>query len=269
VWLTGDVSEQIVPVFYGTGANGKSLILGALQGVLGEDYAMKAAPDLLMAKRGDSHPTERADLFGKRLVCCIETEEGQRFNESLLKEMSGGDSIRARRMREDFWQFAPTHKLVVAVNHKPIVRGTDHGIWRRLRLVPFSVTIPDAEQDKQLPAKLVDEYPGILAWAVQGCLNWHRTGLRCPDAVKAATEEYRSEQDVLGEFIKECCTTSAGDSARASELFKAFQEYTGSKISQTKFGKVLNERGFDRAKIGGVIWRIGIGLENTAEKQTF
>ena len=182
VWLTGDVSEQVVPIFYGTGANGKSLILGAIQGVLGNDYSMKAAPDLLMAKRTDSHPTERADLFGKRLVCCIETDEGQRFNESLLKELSGGDKVRARRMREDFWEFDPTHKIVLAANHKPFVRGTDHGIWRRLRLVPFTVTIPDDEQDKQLPVKLVAEYAGILAWAVQGCLEWQRCKHRSKSA---------------------------------------------------------------------------------------
>lgn len=259
-WLTGDVSEQLVHVFYGTGANGKSVFLGAMQGILGTDYSMKAAADLLMAKQ-TTHPTERADLFGKRLACCIETEAGRRFNESLLKDLSGGDRQRARRMREDFWEFEPTHKLVVAVNHKPIVRGTDHGIWRRLRLVPFTVTIPDEEQDKQLPEKLVAEYPGILAWAVRGCLDWQKNGLRCPDEVKVATEEYRDQQDVLGEFIRECCVTAPTESARATDLWKAFTEYTGSKISQTKFGNALNERGFDRAKIGGTVWRIGIGLE--------
>ena len=177
-----------------------------------------------------------------------------------MKDLSGGDRQRARRMREDFWEFEPTHKLVLAVNHKPIVRGTDHGIWRRLRLVPFAVTIPDDEQDKQLPMKLVDEYPGILAWAVRGCLDWQQNGLRCPDEVKLATDEYRNEQDLLGEFLRECCVTEPGASVRASELYEAFQKYTGSKTSQTKFGAALSERGFDKAKLGGVIWRIGIGL---------
>jgi hypothetical protein len=124
----------------------------------------------------------------------------------------------------------------------------------------IAVTIPDDEQDKQLPAKLVAEYPGILAWAVRGCLDWQQNGLRCPDEVKLATDEYRNEQDLLGEFIRECCSTSPGDSARAADLFEAFQKYTGSKTSQTKFGRALNERGFDKAKMGGVVWRIGIGL---------
>ena len=200
-------------------------------------------------------------MFGKRLACCIETNEGQRFNESLVKDLSGGDRQRARRMREDYWEFEPTHKLVLAVNHKPVVRGTDHGIWRRLRLVPFIVTIPDEEQDKQLPEKLVAEYPGILAWAVRGCLDWQKNGLQCPDEVKIATEEYKNQQDILGEFIRECCITAPSESARATDLWKAFIEYTGSKMSQTKFGNALNERGFDRAKIGGTVWRIGIGLE--------
>ncbi len=267
VWLTGDVSEQLVQVFYGTGANGKSVLLGTMLGILGPDYGMKAAADLLMAKRNDSHPTERADLFGKRLACCIETDEGQRFNESLLKDLSGGDRQRARRMREDFWEFEPTHKLVLAVNHKPIVRGTDHGIWRRLRLVPFTVTIPDEEQDKQLPTKLVDEYPGILAWAVRGCLDWQQNGLRCPEDVKLATEEYRSEQDLLGEFIRECCVTESCASARATDLYEAFQKYTGSKISQTRFGNALNERGFDKAKTCGAVWRLGIGLEYEGDQE--
>jgi putative DNA primase/helicase len=265
MWLTGNVDEQKVHVFYGAGANGKSVYLGATQGILGPDYSMKAPPDLLMAKNS-SHPTERADLFGKRLVCCIETNEGQRFNESLVKDLSGGDRQRARRMREDFWEFEPTHKLVVAVNHKPVVRGTDHGIWRRLRLVPFTVTIPEEEQDKALASKLAREYPGILAWAVQGCLEWQKDGLRCPDEVKAATDEYRQEQDVLGEFIRECCVVGANERERAKVLFDAYQKYTGAKTTQTKFGTALTERGFDKAKAHGVVWRLGIGLGDSFDE---
>ncbi len=130
-----------------------------------------------MATKGDRHPTELADLHGKRFVAAVETADGGRLSEALVKELTGGDSIRARRMREDFWQFRPSHTVVLATNHKPTIRGTDHGIWRRIRLVPFTVTIPDAEQDKQLTSKLRAEWPAILRWAVAGCIDWQRNGL--------------------------------------------------------------------------------------------
>src|SRR5215218_9119011 len=174
--ITGDVSEHILPVLYGTGANGKSTVLNALLEAAGE-YGMQAAPDLLVAKRG-AHPTEIADLFGMRVVASIEVEDGRRLAEALVKSLTGGDKIRARRMRQDNWQFDPTHTVFMAVNHKPIIKGTDAGIWRRIRLIPFTETIPPADQDKQLPAKLRDELPGILAWAVEGCLEWRREGLQ-------------------------------------------------------------------------------------------
>src|SRR5215218_4665651 len=159
--ITGDVSEHILAVLYGTGANGKSTILNALLAAV-HDYGMQAAPDLLVAKKG-SHPTEVADLFGKRLVASIEVEDGRRLAESLVKQLTGGDKVRARRMRQDFWQFDPTHKVFMAVNHKPEVRGTDTAIWRRIRLIPFTETIPPGEQDKKLPEKLRGELSGILA----------------------------------------------------------------------------------------------------------
>jgi putative DNA primase/helicase len=163
--LTGDVSEQVIWFLYGCGANGKSTFLGAILALLG-DYAMQAVSDLLMAKNHEAHPTERADLFGKRFVCTIETEEGKRLAEALMKQMTGGDRMRARRMREDFWEFPPTHKIFLAANHKPTVRGTDHAVWRRIKLVPFTVRITDAEKDRQLPEKLKKEVLPGLQWVV-------------------------------------------------------------------------------------------------------
>ena len=157
--LTGDVSEQALFIFYGTGANGKSTFLNAVMAMLG-DYALKATPDLLM--KGSGHPTEKTDLCGRRFVSAIETEEGRKLAEVFVKEATGGDAIRARRMREDFWQFDPTHKLFLATNHKPVVTGTDHAIWRRLRMIPFEVTTSDDDMDKKLPEKLREELPGIL-----------------------------------------------------------------------------------------------------------
>jgi P4 family phage/plasmid primase-like protien len=139
--LTGSTQEHVLPFLFGVGANGKSTFLNTIQSLLGITYAIKAPADLLLAMRNESHPTELADLFGKRLVCCNEAEDGRRLAESLVKELTGGDKIRARRMREDFWEFSPTHKIWLAANHKPSVRGTDHGIWRRIKLIPFTVTI--------------------------------------------------------------------------------------------------------------------------------
>ncbi len=259
--LTGCTSEQYLWIFHGVGANGKSLELGTMQDVLGQDYAMKAVADLLLVKRSESHPTERADLFGKRLVCCIETDEGRRLAESLVKELSGGDRIRARRLYENHWEFTPTHKLILAANHRPAVRGTDHAIWRRIRLVPFGVVIPDAEQDKTLPEKLKAEAPGILAWCVRGCLEWQRNGLGCPPEVQAATDGYRQEQDSLAQWMGDCCILEPSASARAAELLASYRNHSGDdRTTLTAFGKMLTERGFDKAKLHGVVWRLGIGL---------
>ena len=182
--LTGDTSEQILPVLYGSGANGKSTLLTALLEILGTDHAIMAAAGLLVVRRNDQHPTERASLFGKRLVVDVESAEGARLNESLVKQLTGSDRISARRMHEDFWEFSPTHKLMLCTNHQPVIRETKTAIWRRVKLIPFNVTIPEEEQDKELPAKLREEYSGILAWAVRGCIDWQQNGLQTPDEVK-------------------------------------------------------------------------------------
>jgi P4 family phage/plasmid primase-like protien len=164
--LTGDVSEDILPIWWGNGANGKSTLFGVLLHILGSDYSTVAPADILLERRGEHHPTERATLFGKRLVICDEIGQGRRLNEALVKKLTGGDRIDARRMREDYWSFAPTHKLVLVTNHKPEVRGGDHGIWRRLKLVPFTETFSERRKDEQLDDKLMAEAPGILAWLV-------------------------------------------------------------------------------------------------------
>jgi len=175
--ITGMVLDHVLLFLYGTGANGKSTFLGTMQELIGPDYAIKATTDLLMVRKGEAHPTERADLHGKRFVSCVEAGEGRRLAEALVKELTGGDRVRARRMREDFWEFSPSHKIWLAANHKPVVRGTDHAIWRRIKLVPFTVTIPDHQQDRDLPNKLKGELSGILNWAVMGCTEWQAEGL--------------------------------------------------------------------------------------------
>jgi P4 family phage/plasmid primase-like protien len=260
--LTGDVREHALFFLYGTGANGKSTFVNTVQAMMGTDYAMKAPPDLLMVKANDAHPTERADLAGTRFVACIEASEGKRLAESLVKELSGGDKVRARRMREDFWEFDPTHKIWPAANHKPIIRGTDWGIWRRIKLIPFTTVIPPERQDKGLQEKLAAEFPGILNWAVQGCLEWQAEGLGEPPAVVDATGEYRRQQDVLAGFLDECCIVAPDTRARAGDLLIAYRKWSGDDhMSQRRLGETLTERGFGSAPIGGYTWRIGIGLK--------
>jgi putative DNA primase/helicase len=251
--ISGDVSEHILPVLYGTGANGKSTILNALLEAVGE-YGMQAAPDLLIAKRG-GHPTEVADLFGMRVVASIEVEDGRRLAEALVKSLTGGDKVRARRMRQDFWQFDPTHTAFLCTNHKPEIRGTDNAIWRRIRLIPFTETIPPTEQDKKLPEKLRSELAGILAWAVKGCLEWQREGLKAPTEVRKATGAYRSEMDVIGAFLRDECVAGAGYKATLKDVYERYAEWCeeGGERPETKrkFNARLTERGqFDDRRSG-------------------
>jgi P4 family phage/plasmid primase-like protien len=275
--LTGQVCEQCLFFLYGQGANGKSTLLTVLQAMMG-DYARQAAPELLVSRGGDRHPTELADLFGARLVASVEVDEGKRLAETLVKQMTGGDKMKARFMRADFFEWAPTHKLILAANHRPEIRGTDYAIWRRIHLVPFTVTIPKGERDGKLPAKLAAELPGILNWAIAGCLDWQKDGLGVPQAVTDATEEYRQEQDVLADFIAEHCMIDPQAYAVAGPLHKVYTawcEANGTKpLSSQAFGRRLTERGFkaDKPRIGGKqtrIWRgIGFGSPNDAPSGT-
>ncbi len=254
--LTGDVSEQVLCIWHGVGANGKSTILNALLELLGPDYTMKAGGDLLMVKRAEEHPTGLTDLAGRRLVAAIETTEGHRLAETLVKELVGGDPIRARRMREDYWQFTPTHKVILACNRRPVVKGTDVAIWRRLKLIPFKVVIPPAERDKHLPEKLRAELPGILAWAVRGCSDWQQHGLGEPKAVIDATADYQTAEDVLANFIAECCAIGPGTRVKARDLLAAYREWAGDKYLTTRrLTQMLEERGVERFRNNGVWYR--------------
>ena len=242
--LTGDVSEQCLWFFHGAGANGKSTFLGAILALFG-DYGMQSVSELLMERRHDAHPTERADLFGKRFVCTIETEQGKRMAESLMKQMTGGDKMRARKMREDFFEFTPTHKLFLAANHKPVVKGTDHAVWRRIKMVPFSVTIPDHEKDKNLLSKLLSELPGILTRALTGCLAWRLYGLNEPKSITDATAAYQADQDKLGEFLAECTAKISGTHIRAGALREAFINYCGEVITTSEFSERMSAKLFN------------------------
>ena len=265
--LTGDVREQCLWFCHGKGANGKSTFLVTIKEMLG-DYGLQAVTDLLMAKNTEAHPTERADLFGKRFIATIESEEGKRMAEALMKQLTGGDPIRARKMRKDLFEFMPTHKIFLAANHKPVVRGTDHAVWRRIKLIPFLVTIPEAEKDKALAEMFRDKLPGILAWAVQGCLAWQRMGLGEPDEVVRATAEYRSEQDSVQGFLDECCVLDPEAKTRSTILLTAYLNWSGNRFTTShQFREALNGKGFEskRGHGGGYYFR-GIHLSLAGEQ---
>lgn len=261
--LTGSVAEQCLFVLWGSGANGKSTFLVTLLALLGE-YGKSGVADMLVAKAHEQHPTELADLFGARFVVFQETQEGQRFDESKVKALTGGDKVKARRMREDFWEFTPTHKLWLGTNHRPAIRGTDLAIWRRIRLIPFKVTIPPEERDGRLPEKLRAELPGILRWAVEGCLAWQQEGLQPPREVVEAGEQYRQSEDRLGAFLAECCAELPGGFVPAANLYTAYTRWAEASgehaISKKALGLRLQERGFEPGTSGHAKTRIWHGL---------
>jgi len=267
---TGTVREHVLFMLVGPGANGKSTLTSAVIATLGPDYGTQIAPGLLFSDDKDTHPTGIADLYGKRFAVTHELDAGTRLAEGLVKQITGGDRIKARRMKQDFWEFDPTHTLFLCANTKPLIRGSDDGIWRRIRLVPFRVRIPDGEQDKKLPEKLRAEAPGILSWLVQGAQEYLRDGLSEPEEVKEATASYRSESDLVGEFIAARCQTGPEFHAMAADLFRAFKTWYadtlgGDAPSQQSFGRKLSDRGFDRRRLArGYRWR-GIGLLESVE----
>lgn len=257
--LTGEVSEQKLPIFYGAGANGKTTLLNAVMETIGGDYTMQAKPDFLMAKKHDADLLSLTDLFGKRFVSCAESEESKRLAEATVKSLTGGDRIRARRHYENLWEFSPTHKLILCTNYKPIIKGTDHGIWRRLMLVPFSQSFKGKKDNKKLPKTLGNEAEGILAWLVRGCMDWQKTGLNPPERVVKATDEYRSQEDIIGRFLEERCQPAKSLSVRFSVLYQAFESWcedTGDFCpSKRKVGSWLTDQGYKRFTANGSCYR--------------
>jgi len=272
-FLTGDVSEQKLALFFGTGANGKSTLLNGFMDTIGTDYTMQCMPDFLMEKQGESHPTEKASLFGKRFVSCVETEASRKLAESTVKMLTGGEKIMARRMREDFWEFSPTHKLVLCTNHRPIIKGTDHGIWRRLLLVPFLQRFDGDRQNKKLPAQLKAERSGILAWAVRGCLEWHLIGLNPPDSVTIATADYRNSEDIFGRFLADCCVSSKAFAVRFSELYQRLEQWADDAgeflPSKRAVGTWLDDNGFEKYSAHGRCYRGLMLRSNSDAENTF
>lgn len=249
--LTGHTSEQCLFLCHGTGANGKTVFLSTLRMVMGE-YGINTRFDTFIEERNGSIPNDVAALRGARLVTASEVSEGKRLNEGRIKSLTGQDPITARFLHGEFFTFQPTFKLWLAANHKPIIRGTEEAIWRRVRLIPFTAYFPPGQADPNLTDELAKETPGILAWAVQGCLEWQRQGLGMASAVKEATAQYRAESDILAAFLDERTEQGDGLKVRASELYAAYKEWCESNgehpMTGTAFGRRMVERGFERLK---------------------
>ncbi len=248
--LTGTVKEHVVALAYGTGANGKSLIFNAIKYALG-DYAITLGSEVLMESHNDRHPTEIAVLRGARMALCSEVDSGRRWNETRVKRLSGGDPITARLMHRDPFEFQPSHKLVLLANAKPGIRVVDEAIRRRIHLIEFSVTIPEAERDVSLPEKLKTEAGGILAWAIAGCLDWQTDGLQPPDSILAATSTYLDREDVIAEWISECCRPISQISlSDAYSSYREWAERNGHPIlGRNTFGDQLEAHGIQRVEI--------------------
>jgi len=257
--LTGDTSEQVMFILYGSGANGKSTFLNTIMRILG-DYAITASTETFMKRNGDQINNDIARLRGTRFVVTTEAEQGRRLSEPLIKQITGNDVLTARFLYGEFFDFVPTFKIYMATNHKPTIRGTDYGIWRRIKLVPFTNTITPDKQDKHLEQKLLKEGPGILNWLIEGCQRWFENGLDTPEVVTEATNEYRGEMDVIGNFIKEMCRQGQGYSIKARELFRCYQSWCEEQnehaCSERFFGLRLKELGFEQKRLGdGRYWK--------------
>jgi putative DNA primase/helicase len=263
--LTGVTSEHALFFLYGTGANGKSVFVNVIATILG-DYAANAPMDTFMETRSDRHPTDLAGLRGARFVASIETEQGRRWNESKIKTITGGDKVSARFMRQDFFDYTPHFKLVIAGNHKPSIRNVDEAMKRRLHLIPFTVTIPPERRDGKLTEKLLQERDGILAWALEGCLLWQQSGLKQPQSVMDATEEYFEAEDAMGRWIEDRCVLHGNAKALTFELFndwKQWAETNGEFLgSMRRFSDALLTRRFEKWRNGsGMRGFVGIGLK--------
>lgn len=261
--LTGKTTEQCAFFLFGTGNNGKSTFLDVVRDIAGE-YAMNIQPETIMIRTATAAAnSDIARLKGARLVTSVEPNEGVRINEGLLKQLTGEDTVTARKLYGNEFEFKPEFKLWMATNHKPIIRGTDTGIWRRIHMIPFTVSIPEEKKDKQLKDKLAEEYPAILQWAVEGCLLWQHEGLEMPRAVREMCKEYRREMDVISAFIEDRCEVAEGAFEKSGTLYAAYSEWCAKNneyhMSNTKFGIEVGKR-YKRIKRSDGNYFIGIAL---------
>lgn len=262
--LSGSTEEQMMFILHGNGRNGKSVFLDIITEMFG-NYSTNIQPQTIMVKQQSSAANpDIAKLNGARLVTTTEPNEGVRMDEGLVKQLTGGDKVSARFLYEDEFEFTPQFKLWMATNHKPIIRGTDDGIWRRMAIVPFDVQIPIDKVDKQLTNKLKREMKAILNWAVEGYLMWRESGLQEPQSIKDQRKEYRGEMDVLEAFVEECCIREQEAKTKAKDLFNAYRDWAKDNgqylMSSTKFGKEMGHK-FTKLKSSGIYYT-GVKLNN-------
>lgn len=276
--LTGSTREQCMFVLFGNGSNGKSVFLDTLTYIFGT-YAANMQADTIMVRQSNGANTDIARLKGARLVTSSEPNEGVRMDEGLVKQLTGGDKVTARFLYGKEFEFTPEFKLWLATNHKPIIRGTDDGIWRRMNLIPFTVAIPDHKKDKQLKYKLKSESVGILNWIVDGAIMWQREGLKRPKIVEDASKEYREEMDVTAAFINDCCERGINKRVKAKDFYQAYKIWANEngqyEMNSTKFGKEMGNK-FNKKKTNQGIMYEGIDLiaenkpyENTGIRKLF
>jgi len=269
--LTGDVSEQVVFILYGTGANGKTVFTETVAALLG-DYALQTPAETLLTKRSDSLSNDIARLKGVRFVYAVESEQNRKMAEALVKQLTGDETVTARFLHAEFFEFHPECKLFLSTNHKPVVQEQDHAIWRRIRLIPSTVRIPEEEQDRKLKQKLKTELSGILNWALEGCSDWQRNGLSFPEEIRVATKEYRNRMDVLSDFLRDCCELAGSYEIASSELYKGYTAWCKNSaeraVSQKRFSLMLEERDFAKDRRRDKNYWLGVRVKhqrNTTE----
>lgn len=271
--FTGSVDEQCLFILNGRGRNGKSVFSNVVSDVAG-NYAKQMNVQTIVAKKNQSGSanSDVARLEGARIVTSSELNEGDRFDESLVKQLTGGDKILARFLYGSEFEYKPKFKIWMATNHLPIIRGTDDGIWRRIKIIPFNIQIPKEKVDKKLEYKLKAEYTGILNWIVQGTIMWQQEGLEDPEAVTKVIEAYRAEMDPLDAFLEECCTTGQNYSIKAREMYDAYHEWAKEseeyKMSMTKFGREMGKKLIKIHKRDGTYY-VGLKLKEPDSDYTF
>ena len=262
--LTGDVSEQSFFILWGSGANGKSTFLNTLLNLMG-DYACSTGTETFMKKSNDMS-NDIARLRGMRLVTTSEVEQGKALSETLVKQITGEDKLTARFLYGEYFSFIPTFKIFMATNHKPRIRGGDYGIWRRIKLIPFTVTIPPENRDRHLAEKLEKENSGIFNWLLDGNVMWQKEGLQDPECVRAATEEYRDDMDTIGTFLRDCCRVDATGYTKVAnsvlyEAYTAWCSRNNERIGSQKYLALrLQEKGFRRINTNGERGWAGLGI---------
>ena len=258
--LTGDVREQCLFFMHGSGSNGKSVLLNVIKNLLGSDLAKQTPSETLMTKRS-SQTNDIARLDGLRVVIANEIDDGTLLSEALVKQMTGGDTMSARFHYREFFDFKPKLKLLMAGNHKPVIQGRDNGIWRRIRLISFEVTFEAQSQDKTLQAKLNAELPGILNWAIKGCLAWQKQGLAAPVAVTQAVEAYKVEMDVISQWMDESCTIQAAADWKVSDAYCSYRNWAANSgyrpMARGMFSRDLELR-FPKQKRNDATYFLGI-----------